>query len=77
MQSSTNPFNGRLHSYGATADYSYQQQQQAPPYNPATFPADFSNVQQVQPAAQDAYMHGTLQDRNYWKEKKMNFKNYL
>lgn len=64
IQASTNPFNGRLHSYGATADYSYPNQQ-APPYNPATFPADFSNIQQVQPAAQDVYMHGTVQDRNY------------
>nr|CAG4646208.1 EOG090X04X8 [Macrothrix elegans] len=64
---STNPFNGRLHSYGATEDYTYQQQiqPQAPPYNPATFPADFSNVQQVQPAPQDPYLHGTIQDRNY------------
>ncbi|XP_046439302.1 vesicular glutamate transporter 1-like [Daphnia pulex] len=70
VQGSNNPFNGRLHSYGATADYSYQQQQQAPPRppypgNPGSFQADFSNVQQVQPAAQDIYMHGTLQDRNY------------
>ena len=64
IQGSNNPFNGRLHSYGATADNSYQQQQ-APPYNPAAFAADFSNVQQVQPAAQDIYMHGTPQDRNY------------
>ncbi|XP_045031560.1 vesicular glutamate transporter 1 isoform X1 [Daphnia magna] len=68
VQGSNNPFNGRLHSYGATADYSYQQQQAPPrpPFpNPGSFQADFSNVQQVQPAAQDIYMHGTLQDRNY------------
>nr|CAG4647849.1 EOG090X04X8 [Moina brachiata]SVE92971.1 EOG090X04X8 [Moina brachiata] len=59
----TNPFNGRMHSYGATDEYSAENQSM--PYNPATFPADFSNVQQVQPAAHDSYMHGAIQDRNY------------
>ena len=55
-----NPFNGRVQSYGATVtagDGYYAQ-------NTNTFAGD-SSVQQVQPKAQDIYMHGGVQDRNY------------
>nr|CAG4637745.1 EOG090X04X8 [Chydorus sphaericus] len=61
FQSSTNPFNGRLHSYGATDGTS------APPYSTgSSYPTDFtSSAQPVQPAAQDTYMYGNVQERNY------------
>jgi len=57
----TNPFNGPMQGYGAVnasdsiAGYSAQ--------NPS-FPVN-SSLQQVQPAPQDIYMHGSVQDRNY------------
>lgn len=62
FQSSTNPFNGRLHSYGATDGTT-----PAPPYSTGSaYPTDYtSSAQPVQPAAQDAYMYGNVQERNY------------